>query len=232
MPNPTIKIALRAVPGAPRHQGGAVLFVALVFLVLLTLLGIMASSQSILQERMTGSVRNNQLGLMGAESGIRAGESKIWNLAFNAANSTPLPPCVSYSGGTTNGTDCRYVVTNGKIATAAQTFRTSASWLATATDGAQATPDSLAALTGDDETAALASNPRFMIEDLGPDVPPGAGRRGGSNQQERNGVDAGSHEFFRITSRSQGGSDAVMRVAESVFSATAPNTHSEAPPSP
>ena len=202
------------------------LFVALVFLILLTLLGIMASSQSILQERMTGSVRNNQLGLMGAESGIRAGESKIWNLAYNAANSTPLTPCV----GTTN--DCRYMVTNGMLRDAAQKFRTSSTWLSPASDGAQASPDNFAGLADADETAKLASNPRFIIEDLGPDVPPGAGRRGGSNQQERNGVDAGSHEFFRITSRSQGGSDAVMRVAESVFSATAPNTHSEAPPSP
>lgn len=232
MPNPTIPIASRAALPVPRRQRGAVLFVALVFLILLTLLGIMASSQSILQERMTGSVRNNQLGLMGAESGIRAGESKIWNLAYNAANSTPLPPCVSYSSGTNNGTDCRYAVTNGTIGAKPQAFRTSATWLATSTDGAQATPDSLSGLTGANETASLATNPRFMIEDLGPDVPPGAGRRGGSNQQERNGVDAGSHEFFRITSRSQGGSDAVMRVAESVFSATAPNTHSEAPPSP
>jgi len=217
---------------APRmqpRQRGAVLFIALVFLVLLTLLGVMASGTSIMQERMTGSVRNNQLGMMGAESGVRAGESKIWNLAYNAANSTPLPPCVSYSSGDNNGTDCRYAVTNGKISTTAQTFRTSVSWLDPATDGAQASPDNLAGLAGDDETAKLASNPRLIIEDLGPDVPPGAGRRGGSNQQERNGVDAGSHEFFRITSRSQGGSDAVLRAAESVFSATAPNTHSESP---
>lgn len=211
------------------RQRGAVLFVALVFLVLLTLLGIMASGTSIMQERMTGSVRNNQLGMMGAESGVRAGESKIWNLAYNAANSTPLPPCVTYSSGDSNGTDCRYTVTNGKISTVAQAFRTSASGLDVATDGAQASPDNLAGLAGDDETAKLASNPRLIIEDLGPDVPPGAGRRGGSNQQERNGVDAGSHEFFRITARSQGGSDAVLRAAESVFSATAPNTHSESP---
>ncbi len=223
MQSKNTSLILMSRSSARSNQRGAVLFIALVFLVLLTLLGIMASGTSILQERMTGSVRNAQLGMMGAESGVRAGEAKIWNLAYHATTSAPLPPCV----GTT--TDCRYVVTNGKVRAAAQNFRTNKSWLDPSSDGGTASPDNLAGLSGGDETAKLASNPRFIIEDLGPDVPPGAGRRGGSNQQERNGVDAGSHEFFRITARSQGGNDAVVRVAESVFSATAPNTHSEAP---
>lgn len=212
------------------RQSGAVLFVALIFLVLLTLLGVMASSTSIMQERMTGSVRNAQLGSMGAESALRAGEAKIWNLAYNAAHSVPMPPCVGSGGSASNGGDCRFTVTNGKVLAGAQKFRTAKAWLDPASDGALPTPDVLTGLSGDDETANLASAPRFIIEDLGPDVPPGAGRRGGSNQQERNGVDAGSHEFFRITARSQGGNDAVMRAVESVFSATAPNTHSEDTP--
>jgi type IV pilus assembly protein PilX len=210
----------RKLPSMENHQRGAVLFIALIFLLLLTMLGITASGTSILQERMTGSVRNRQLGLMGAESGLRAGEAKIWNLAYNAAAAAPLPPCIETSGG-----DCRYMLTKGRINATAQTFRTSRTWLDAGSDGALAHPSGLDALSGGDKTATLASKPRFLVEDLGPDVPPGAGRRGGSNQQERNGVDAGSHEFFRITARSQGGSDAVLRVAESVFSATAPNTH-------
>jgi len=57
--------------GVPARQRGAVLFVALIFLILLTLLGLAASGNSILQERMTGGVRNRQLALMGAESGAR-----------------------------------------------------------------------------------------------------------------------------------------------------------------
>ena len=43
----------------PHRQQGAVLFVALVFLVLITLLGLTAASTSILQERMTGGMRNS-----------------------------------------------------------------------------------------------------------------------------------------------------------------------------
>lgn len=47
----------------PRDQRGAVLFVALVFLILLTLLALTATSTSILQEKMTGGMRNRQLSL-------------------------------------------------------------------------------------------------------------------------------------------------------------------------
>lgn len=205
------------------RQKGAVLFVALIFLVILTLLGVAASGTSILQEKMTGSMRNRQLGLMGAESALRGGESKLWNLAYNATTAAPLPPCIS------GGVDCKYMVTGGKVRPLAQTFRTSKTWLAPGGDGAVAYSGAVTGLGGDDKTASLAVQPRFLIEDLGPDVPPGQGRRSGSIQQERQG-NAGSHEFFRISARSQGGSNAVLRAAESVFSATAPNTYTPATP--
>ena len=39
-----------------RHQHGAVLFVALVFLILITLLALTATGTSILQEKMTGGM--------------------------------------------------------------------------------------------------------------------------------------------------------------------------------
>ena len=81
-------------------QGGAVLFVALVFLILLTLIGLTATGTSILQEKMTGGMRNRQLGLMGAESAMRGGEAYLWTLSFNSASGQPLPPCID---GNTNG---------------------------------------------------------------------------------------------------------------------------------
>jgi Tfp pilus assembly protein PilX len=71
------------IPTSCKSQQGAVLFVALVFLVLITLLGLTASSTSILQERMTGGLRNGQLGLMGAETAARGAEAWLWNLSNN-----------------------------------------------------------------------------------------------------------------------------------------------------
>lgn len=198
-------------------QRGAVLFVALVFLVLLTLLAITASSTSILQERMTGSMRNQQLGLMGAESGLRGGETTIWNLAYQSTGTLAMPPCL----GPSTNILCVYKIVRGTLLPAVQTFRTSKNWIDPASDGANAYGGAVTGLTGSNATASLSATPRFMIEDLGPDVPPGAGNRGGSNQQEKAGQ-AGSHNWFRITARSQGGSDATVRATESVFSALAP----------
>ncbi|MEE4679651.1 PilX N-terminal domain-containing pilus assembly protein [Pseudomonas alliivorans] len=61
----------------PRHQGGMVLLVSLVFLLLLTLLGISSMQNATLQEKMAGSVvvRNQSFQL--AESALRLGESAI-----------------------------------------------------------------------------------------------------------------------------------------------------------
>ena len=77
-------------------QRGAVLFVALVFLLLLTLLGLTASSTSILQERMTGGMRNAHLAAMGTESALRGGEVDLWAAAPRssyALGGLALPPC-------------------------------------------------------------------------------------------------------------------------------------------
>lgn len=213
-------IVLKNPAARPR---GAVLFVALVFLVLLTLLALTASSTSILQEKMMGGMRNQQLGLMGAESALRGGESYLWNLAYKATGALPMPPCLGSSDA-----NCVYQVRSGLLDSKVQKFRTSRTWLGTS-DGARAYDAPLTGLEGDAETASLASQPRYLIEDLGPDVPPGMGRRGGSIQQERAGA-AGSKNWYRITARSQGGSDAVLRTVESVFSATAPNTYNPETP--
>ncbi|WP_439884755.1 pilus assembly PilX family protein [Pseudomonas syringae] len=61
----------------PRRQGGMVLLVSLVFLLLLTLLGISSMQNATLQEKMAGSVvvRNQSFQL--AESALRLGESAI-----------------------------------------------------------------------------------------------------------------------------------------------------------
>ena len=193
------------------------LFVALVFLVLLTLLALTASGTSILQERMTGGMRNQQLGLMGAESGLRGGETTIWNLAYQSVGTLAMPPC----DGISTNTLCVYKIQGGTLFSAVQTFRTSKAWLNPASDGANGYGGAVTGLTGSDETASLNTSPRLMVEDLGLDVPPGSGNGGGSNQQEKAGQ-PGSHELYRITARSQGGSDAAVRATESVFSALAP----------
>lgn len=196
-----------------RHsQRGAVLFLAMIFLVLLAVLAVTASSTSIMQERMTGGLRNRQLGLMGAESTLRGGEGFLWNLAFDFRQ--PLPPCLP--SGTSS--DCVYMPgSDGVLMTKVQTFRTSHDWLDPGTDGARPYDQGLTGLTGGAITASLSAQPRYMIEYLGVGTQPF--RTGGAKNPQGTTSRVGEHHVYRITARSQGGTDGVVRVTESYYSA-------------
>ena len=198
-----------AINAFARRERGAVLFVALVFLILVTLLALTATSTSILQEKMTGGMRNRQLGLMGAESGLRGGEAFFSNAIFNGGN--PLPPC----GAAVNeaARNCARRPQGGLLAADVQNFR-SAKGVIAAPGGSPTYDHTLTALPGDAETASLYSQPMLMIEDLGANVPAGAGQQKGIIDPEQQ----NSAWFYRVTARSQGGSGAVLRVVESVYS--------------
>ena len=61
-------------PPVKSHQTGAVLVVALLFLLVMTLLGVASMRGTALQERMAGNQRDRNLALQAAETALRAGE--------------------------------------------------------------------------------------------------------------------------------------------------------------
>ena len=195
------------------RQRGAVLFVALVFLILITLLALTATGTSILQEKMTGGMRNRQLGLMGAETALRGGEAFLLNLDFVGSNKlTQCPP----SGATST---CAYVpqldgTQKVGLNPEVQNFRTSRTWAA-APGGAPPYSRPLTGLTGSLQTASLHEQPVLIVEDVGIATGTGGFRQAEIIDAENKG--AGSRTLYRITARSQGGSGAVLRVAESVY---------------
>jgi len=76
-------------------QSGMALIVSLVFLLLLTLLGVSSMRNASLQEKMAGSVSLRNLSFQTAEAVLRLGESSIQNSGFSLAvcsNATCLPP--------------------------------------------------------------------------------------------------------------------------------------------
>jgi type IV pilus assembly protein PilX len=208
--------------GIPGRQRGAVLFVALIFLILLTLLGLAASGNSILQERMTGGVRNRQLALMGSESGARGGEVQVFTAPTRANlgdGGMVFPSC---SGGAPQ--PCAWDQLNARYSGSrapANMFRTSREWSsATNSAGITYTPP-LSGLTGAAETASIAVQPVLMYEDLGLDSGgfTHPGRMGGSNEQEGGGTTNAQRRIYRVTARSQGGNgEAAIRVNEVVYS--------------
>lgn len=204
-----------------QRQRGAVLFVALTFLILLTLLGLAASGNSVLQERMTGGVRNRQLAMMGSESAARGGEAMVWSAPANAnlsAGGMAFPTCLGGAPQPCVWDQVGVSIHNG-ARLPVKDFRTSRNWV---TAGTMPYGPALSGLTGTLETASIAQQPRLMFEDLGLDTGglAGAGRMSGSNEQEQGGTTNTQRRLYRITARSQGGSgEAAIRVTEIVYSA-------------
>jgi type IV pilus assembly protein PilX len=69
-------------------QSGAVLAVGLVFLLLLTILGMTAMQVTTMQERMAGNSRDKNLAFQAAEFGLRDGEAFLLGKDFYDFNSS------------------------------------------------------------------------------------------------------------------------------------------------
>lgn len=72
------------------REHGAVLIVALIFLVIMTVLGVTAMRTTTLQERMAGNVRDSNLAFQSAEAALREGEQFL--------QQATLPPFTGANG--------------------------------------------------------------------------------------------------------------------------------------
>lgn len=72
-----------------QRQLGVSLIVGLIFLVALTLLGVIAMKNTILQERMAGGMRDRSLAFQAAEAALRDAKLDILSLQTNGAPCTP-----------------------------------------------------------------------------------------------------------------------------------------------
>ncbi len=86
--------------GSKNAQGGVALFVSLVFLLLLTIVGVSAMKSATLQEKMSGNTRFKTITFQYAEAGLREGEGFIANLN----NAATLAACATCNP---NNNDCR-----------------------------------------------------------------------------------------------------------------------------
>ena len=75
------------------RQCGAVLIISLIFLLLMTIIGVTSIQTSTLQERMAGNVRDHNRALQAAEMALRTGE--VW-LDNNWATADTTPPLDIY----------------------------------------------------------------------------------------------------------------------------------------
>lgn len=71
-------------PSFSERQSGASLLVALVFLVVMAMLGVTVANVTVLQERMAGHTRDRDLALQAAEAALRDAEIRLADPVFRA----------------------------------------------------------------------------------------------------------------------------------------------------
>jgi type IV pilus assembly protein PilX len=190
-------------PHSRTRQRGVVLAVGLILLLVMSLVMIVAMSGTILQERMAGALRNESIADAGADSALRDGELWVWNQI------QVQQELLTYPG----GPGVFPLAVDDPLA---KRFRSSHTWEADGTNfGTAGSGIAFAA----DPYYSMAQTPNFIVELIG-DVTPGSD---GQNNPEAysDGGNPGSREalhYYRITGRSTGGSDGVVRGVESTFS--------------
>jgi type IV pilus assembly protein PilX len=100
---------MRSFPCSRSTQGGMALIVSLVFLLLMTLIGISSMQNATLQEKMAGSVKFRNESFQAAEAAMRVGEGAVAMAGYVLAKCATTPTDVKCLPPIDSGT----VLTNG-----------------------------------------------------------------------------------------------------------------------
>lgn len=80
-------------------QRGMTLIIAMIFLLVLSLLGVTAMQSTVLEERIAGNTRDRDVAFQSAESGLRAGESFLTTNACSPGITFPGAGLINNVGG-------------------------------------------------------------------------------------------------------------------------------------
>jgi type IV pilus assembly protein PilX len=158
------------------RQHGAALLTGLIFMVILTLLGITAARMAGLEERMSGNLRDRSLAMQAAEMALRDAEQDIRGPAAGSTRITPISGLTNFVASCTNG-----LCYNGTGGYSPPVWTTVSMTAAPSVAYAEMTSND------PNEFDALSAPPRYLIEGIRK-TPPG-----------------GEEDFYyRITVRAQG----------------------------
>lgn len=146
---------------SPTHaQSGAVLILGLVVLLVITLIGVTGLNTTVMQERMAGNLRQNNLALQAAEAALQAGLTYI--------DSQTAPPAVNSSGSDHIWPSCRVVDDNAGGVDACSRLRTVLeNWNGALADVDEGSSYSalVSAIGGSGDLPGVAAQPRIYIEE-------------------------------------------------------------------
>lgn len=172
------------------HQQGVALVLALVFLLLLTLLGITALNTTALEEKMAGNVRDRNLAFQSAESALSVAESWIY-----AQIGKPVFP--------NNGAGL-YLVAGAS--SSAENWD-SVDWSGSNVVTYPNTPTA----SGSGTLGKINTQPKYIIEDMG-EVQESGGSLVLSASYKGKGT-----TIMRVTTRGTGGTDAAVVMLQSTY---------------
>jgi type IV pilus assembly protein PilX len=125
-----------------RRERGATLLIALVFLVIMAMLGVTVANVTTLEERMAGHTRDRDLALQSAEAALRDAELRLDDAGFRGAEA-------AFDFDTANANDAAYW--DGVFGTVDD-------------DPCAACYNPLEALPEEDAAGAVAQQPEYIIE--------------------------------------------------------------------
>lgn len=183
-------IADRYVLRPPHRQQGVALIMAMVFLMILTIIGVTVMSTTSLQEKMAGNVQDKHSAFQAAESALRAAEAVI-------------------EGWLAKPTD--FVAnTNGHYMP--QTGGTMPWW-----ESVDWTPGVGEALAIAETIDGVSTQPTYIIEDLGQLPASGGGISSIVTGFAPPAATSGDASMYRITARGIGRTDTAVAVVQSVY---------------
>ncbi len=171
------------------RQRGAVLAIVLMFLLLLTIIGISALNTTTLEERMAGNLKDRQLAFQSAETAIITAETWLSSLQGNQAPQFP-----------NNANGLYQMPTNGIPL-----------WQSVDWSGANLVthPNIPGAVGSAPALTKVNTQPKYVIEDLG--------KYQEDDSSKRTDATSTFISYFRITARGTGGTDASVVIVESIY---------------
>lgn len=179
----------------PRRQQGAALVTGLIFLVVLTMIGITTANMASLEERMSGNLRDRSVAMQAAELTLRDAERDIaGSVPASARKITGKTGFVADCGASTTGS----TADDGLCYNGAAGYGT-AIW--TTVDMTAAPSVQYGRFTNATALPALSAQPRYILESILKDIP-----------------GSGHVYFYRITARAQGGNPNTVVWLQEVYS--------------
>jgi type IV pilus assembly protein PilX len=185
------------------REHGAVLIVALLFLVILTMLGVTAMTGTTMEQRMAGNTRDVAVALQSAEAAMRDARRDINSMVLSGAGRNPSIHISQFGDGTGNDNGSCSTTAKGLCRPPAYTATTSA-LLPSALNIDTQTYAQYGQYSGAPQILGVSNQPRYLIEIF-------------CLPQHGASIGAVPCKFYRITARGYGGNPNSQVTLQEIF---------------